>query len=53
MTQYKFYTALPVITAETDAEAEDKAYALLQYFAQCNDGSEFLANADILIKEDL
>ena len=53
MTQYKFYIALPIITAKTNTEAKDKAYALLQYFAQCNDGSEFLANANILIKEDL
>lgn len=53
MIVYQYYIALPPIKANSEKEAEDTAYALLKEYAESNDGSEFLANAEILVKEDL
>lgn len=45
--QYHFSISLPGIPADSIEEAEAKAKKLLQSYAESNDGSEFLANANI------
>ena len=47
MYQYHFSISLPGVPADSIEEAEAKAKELLQNYAESNDGSEFLANANI------
>lgn len=47
MYKYNFSISLPGIEADSLQEAEKKAYAMLNDLAGSNDGSEFLANAQI------
>lgn len=47
MYKYNFSISLPGIPADSIEEAEKKAYEMLDDLAGSNDGSEFLANAEI------
>ena len=47
MYKYNFSISLPGIPADSIEEAEKKAYKMLIDLAESNDGSEFLANAEV------
>ncbi len=49
--KYKLTIALGTIEAENLDEAKEKAQEKLNYFAESNDGSEVLANANPILTE--
>lgn len=48
--KYNLLIEVGAIEAETPAEAKEKARSLLEGYAESNDGSELLANAEPLLE---